>query len=67
MLFKAGTALIVIWLLGLLGPYRAGQLGHMFLLVGLLLLLLAMVKARDAAMRRPGPTEGPERHDAPRH
>lgn len=66
MLFKAGTALIVIWLLGLFALYRVGQFGHVFLLVGLLLLLLAMLRARDAAIRRPGPGEDPERHDAPR-
>ncbi len=35
--------------------YRLGDLVHIFLLVGLMLLLLAVVMARDAAVRSPGP------------
>ena len=38
-------------LLGLLGVYRIGDLFHMFLLGGLALLLLAALRAREAAMR----------------
>ncbi len=53
MLFKIALVLVAIWLLGLVGVYRVGDLVHVFLLVGLMLLLLAMLKARDAAMRRP--------------
>jgi hypothetical protein len=59
MLFKAAFALLATWLLGRLldtfGVYRVGDLVHVFLLVGLMLLLLAMLKARDAALRPPNP------------
>ena len=56
MLFKAAIALLAIWLLGcMVGVYRVGDLAHVFLLVGLMLLLLAMLKARDAALRPPSP------------
>ena len=59
MLFKAAVALLAVWLLGRLldmtGVYRGGDLVHVFLLVGLMLLLLAMLKARDAAVRPPTP------------
>ena len=55
MLFKSALVLLAIWLLGLVGVYRVGDLVHVFLLVGLMLLLLAMLKARDAALRPPNP------------
>jgi len=32
-----------------------GDLVHVFLIVGLMILLLAVLKARDATVRRPGP------------
>ena len=35
--------------------YRVGDLVHVFLLVGLMLLLLAMLKTRDTALRPPSP------------
>ena len=53
MLFKTAFALLIVWLLGMLGVYRVGDLAHVFLLVGLMLLLLAVLKAREAALRRP--------------
>ena len=53
MLFKAAIALLVVWLLGMFGVYGGGDLVHIFLLVGLMLLLLAVLKARDAAIRPP--------------
>jgi hypothetical protein len=53
MLFKTAFALLIVWLLGMLGVYRAGDLTHVLLLVGLMLLLLAVLKAREAALRRP--------------
>ena len=53
--FKAALVLLAIWLLGLVGVYRVGDLVHVFLLVGLMVLLLAMLKARDAALRPPNP------------
>ena len=58
MLFKTAVVLLAIWLLGrlldMVGVYRVG-LVHVFLLVGLMLQLLAMLKARDAALRPPNP------------
>ena len=53
MLFKAASALLIVWLLGMLGVHRVGDLRHVFLLVGLMLLLFAVLKAREAALRRP--------------
>lgn len=59
MLFKMALALLTGWLLGIVGVYDVGSLVHVLLLVGLLLLLLAAVTARDAARgsgpRSPGP------------
>ena len=52
MLFKTAFALLIVWLLGMFGVYRGGDLAHVFLLVGLMLLLLAVLKAREAALRR---------------
>jgi hypothetical protein len=52
MLFKTALVLLMAWLLGVLGVYRVGELVHLLLLVGLMLLLLAFLKARDAAARR---------------
>jgi hypothetical protein len=53
MLFKTAIALLIVWLLGMLGVYRVGDLTHVFLLVGLMLLLLPVLEAREAALRRP--------------
>ena len=50
MLFKMALAVLSIWLLGLVGLYSVGDLVHVLLLVGLMLLLLALLKARDAAV-----------------
>ena len=52
MLFKIALALLAMWLLGVVGLYSAGDLVHVLLLVGLMLLLLGFLKARDAAARR---------------
>jgi hypothetical protein len=52
MLLKVGLLLLIAWLVGVLGVYNAGQLVHMLLLVGLMLLLLGVLKARDAAAVR---------------
>ena len=51
MLFKVALVLFAVWVLGLVGVYRIGDLFHMFLLVGLMLLLLAFLRAREAAVR----------------
>ena len=52
MLFKVALVLLTAWLLGVFGVYRVGDLVHILLLVGLMLLLLAFLKARDTAARR---------------
>lgn len=51
MLVKIALVLLGTWVLGLVGVYNVGDLIHVLLLVGLLLLLLAFGKAREAAMR----------------
>jgi hypothetical protein len=53
MLLKFGVVLLVAWLLGILGVYRLGQNAHIFLLVGLMLLFLGFLKARDSASKAP--------------
>jgi hypothetical protein len=50
--FKAALVLLASWLLGLLGVYDLGRLVHVLLLVGLLFLLLAATKGRDAVANR---------------
>ncbi|MEO5740881.1 MAG: DUF5670 family protein [Vicinamibacterales bacterium] len=52
--FEIAIALLVVWLIGMFGVYEGGDLVHIFLLVGQMLLLLAFLKARDAAIRPPG-------------
>ena len=54
MLFKIALVLLSLWLIGVVGVYSAGDLVHVLLLVGLMLLLLAFLRARDAAARRAG-------------
>jgi hypothetical protein len=51
MLFKVGLVLLAVWSLGLVGVYRVGDLFHVLLLAGLMLLLLGVLRARDAAVR----------------
>ena len=53
MLFKTGFVLLILWLLGVVGVFRIGVLVHVLLLVGLMLLLLAFLKAHDTAPPRP--------------
>ena len=48
-LLKAAVLLLVGWLLGAIGMYDLGQPVHVMLLVGLMLLLVSVLKARDAA------------------
>ena len=52
MLFKIALALLTLWVIGVVGVYDVGDLVHVLLLVALWLLLLAFVRARDAAARR---------------
>jgi len=57
MLFKIAVALLAAWLLGVIGLYSIGNLVNVLLLGGLMLLLMAFVRTRDAAARRAA--EGP--------
>lgn len=41
MLVTFGVSLLVVWAISVVSPYDAGQLVHLLLLVGLLLLLIA--------------------------
>ena len=50
MLLKIGMVLLAVWLVGVLGIYKAGDLVHVLLLIGLMLLLLGSLRARDAAL-----------------
>jgi len=54
MLFTISLVLLTIWLLGVVGVYGVGEIVHVLLLVGLLLLMVAFLKAREAAVRRAG-------------
>ena len=54
MLFKAAIALLIIWLLGMFSVYSGGDSPHIFLLVALMPFLVALLKARDTAIRPPG-------------
>ena len=50
MLLKIGLVLLAVWLAGVLGVYRVGDVVHVLLLVGLMLLLIGFLRARDAAI-----------------
>jgi hypothetical protein len=54
MLFKIALGLLLVWVLGIAGVYAVGQIVHVLLLVGLMLLLLSFARAHDAAVRRQG-------------
>jgi hypothetical protein len=49
MLLKVAFVLLLAWLLGVIGLYDIGKAVHVLLLVGLLLLMLGLLRARDAA------------------
>lgn len=49
MLLKIAFVVLIAWLLGVVGLYSIGDLVHVLLLAGLMLLLLGALKARDAA------------------
>jgi hypothetical protein len=51
MLLKIGLLLLAVWVAGVVGLFSAGDAVHAFLLSGLMLLLLAFARARDAAVR----------------
>ena len=50
MLFKIAGLLLIAWLCGVVGLYQAGEIVHVLLLAGMLLMLMAFLKAREAAM-----------------
>ena len=50
MLLKVALGLLAVWLVGVLGVYDIGDAVHIFFLVGGMLLLLGVLKARDAAI-----------------
>ena len=50
MLLKIAMVLLAAWLLGALGVYSIGDRVHVLLLVGGLLLLLGLLRVRDAAI-----------------
>ena len=52
MLWKIAVVLLAVWVLGLSGVYTAGDAVHVLLLAGLMLLLVAFLNAREAALRR---------------
>ena len=51
MLWKIALVLLFIWLLGILGVYDVCEIVHLPLFAGLMLLLIAFIRARDAAFR----------------
>jgi uncharacterized membrane protein len=52
MLFKSALVLLVMWLVCVVFFATAGDAIHVLLLLGLALLLLAFLRAREEAMRR---------------
>ena len=50
MLAKVGLVLVAAWLAGMLGVFDIGDAVHGLLLAGLMLLLLALLKARESAI-----------------
>jgi hypothetical protein len=54
MLVKTSLVLLLAWILGMLGVYDIGDYVHGFLLVGLMLLPIAFMRARDAARHADG-------------
>jgi hypothetical protein len=51
-LIRIAVVLLIAWIIDVLGVYRPGTLVHILLLIGLMLLLLGFLRARDAAVRR---------------
>ena len=63
MLLKTALVLLVAWVIGVLGVYDIGDLVHVLLLGGLMLLLLGVLKAREEALttHRAGTNESSRR------
>ena len=62
MLLKVALVLLAVWLVGVLGVYNIGDAVHALLLVGGMLLLLGVLKARDAATAAARTANGPSRN-----
>jgi hypothetical protein len=63
-LFTIALVVLGAWVVSLSGVFPGGDLAHVLLLVGLMLLLLAFVKGREAALRRsraPAPSSQDQR------
>ena len=61
MLLKLGAVLLVAWLVIVLGFDGVGDVKHLPLFLGLMLLFLGLLKARDAAVaaaRQPNNSSG---------
>jgi hypothetical protein len=50
MLLWTAFILLAAWLIGMAGLYDVGDAAHALLLVGLMLLLIGVLRARDAAV-----------------
>lgn len=61
MLIVVGLVTLGAWVLGLFQRHRFGDIVHVLLLVGLMLLLLGGLNARDAALRRNKADSQPDR------
>ena len=61
MLSKIALVLLVAWATGVAGVYEIGDLVHVLLLVGLMLLLLAFLKAREPVTATRAPTNDSSR------
>ena len=63
-LFTIALIVLGAWVVSLSGVFPGGDLAHVLLLAGLMLLLLAFVKGREAALRRsraPSPSSQDQR------
>jgi hypothetical protein len=61
-LFTIALIVLGAWVVSLSGVFPGGDLAHVLLLAGLMLLLLAFVKGREAALRR-SRAPSPSSHD----
>ena len=59
MILYIAVALLIVWVLGRAGVFDVGKFVHVPLLVGLLLLVIALVHARDVSAHHP------DRRDTP--
>ena len=53
MLFKTAFALLILWLLGMFGVYRVGDLAHVFSARRTDAPVAGRAQGREAALRRP--------------